>query len=449
MDVEGAAAAASTDGNAPSQTGLAPRRAALRALEACFIGGQTLDEAFGPHRAALSPSDAGLAWAICQEVAREKLRLKTLKQAFLKRPLPKNAAAANLILDIALVQLVKLDSAPHAAISTAVELAKRDKRPAIKSHAKLINAVLRNVERKRAAGTFYLPKPSKALPPWLAKRWQDQFGAEGADELAKRYLAPPPLHVAAKTPAAAEALRQHPGAQDLGLRTAFPPGTSPRTLPGFDAGDIWVQDRCASLPAAVLSPTPGAFCYDLCAAPGGKTMQLAAMGADVLAVDISEDRLALLKDNLRRTKLRADIFCADLTEWVAPAPADFILLDAPCSALGTFQRHPEVLHQRRPTHIAPSAERQAQILGQAWKALKPGGVFVYAVCSLEPEEGALQIADFTARTGDAVLTPLKPSDYDLPDAARHPSGGLLTAPHVLKDYGGGDGFFIAKLQRKA
>lgn len=409
---------------------------------------QPLDEAFEPLRAKLTPADAGLAWAICQEVAREHLRLKILKQAFLKRKLPKNAAAANIILDIALVQLLKMDGAPHAVISTAVELAKRDKRAAVRTVSKLVNGVLRNVQRRRDAGDLYLPPPIKALPQWLAQRWQKQFGQEGAVKLAEAFLTPPKLHISPKNAEAMEALLGHPDAEKRGSGVQFPPGTSPMILPMFQTGGFWVQDRCAAVPAALLAPGAGDLCYDLCAAPGGKTLQLAAMGADVTAVDISPARLAKLKENLKRTDLPATTQQADLLDWTAPAPAKYILLDAPCSALGTFQRHPDVLHHRRAGDLVGAAERQSALLDTAWKALSPGGTLVYAVCSLEPEEGAQQIAAFLARTPEASITPVKPSDVNLPDGCETSDGCLLTAPHLLPQSGGGDGFFVAKVTRK-
>ncbi|MEM9880849.1 MAG: transcription antitermination factor NusB [Pseudomonadota bacterium] len=429
-------------------TGLACRRASLRALEACFFRGQPLDDAFAPLRTSLSASDAGLAWAICQEVARERLRLKTLKTAFLKRGLPKNAAAVGMILDIALVQLLKLDVAPHAAISTAVELAKRDKRPAVKSHAKLINGVLRNALRKRAAGALYLPPAHKALPDWLVKRWRSQYGQAGIEALAQCYLTSPPLHVTAKSPDAQGQLLRHSSAFDFKAHAAFPAGTALTDLPGFESGAIWAQDRCAALPALILNPPKGAVCYDLCAAPGGKTMQLAAMGADVVAVDSSKTRLERLKQNLKRTNMQAEIVHANVSDWVPPVAADYILLDAPCTALGTFQRHPDVVHHRRAVDITSRAALQADILRGAWKALNPGGVLVYAVCSLEPEEGEALLDAFVSEAGDAERVPITAEDYGLPKLCETPSGGIATAPHHVMESGGGDGFYIAKLRRK-
>ncbi len=423
--------------------GLAPRRAALAALKACFEQGRPLDKAFAPNRERLGPKDAGLGWAICQQVARERLRLKQLKRGFLRRPLPKKAADAGLILDIALTEILMLGSAPHGAINAAVELTKRHKLPAVKAVSGLVNGVLRNVLRRQEDGSLHLPPAEKALPPWLAKRWQKR----DAGALATLYLEEPQLTITPKTAAAREVLISADG-QAVGRSVTFPPGTAPQRLPGYAEGAFWVQDRAAALPACILAPKPGALCYDLCAAPGGKTLQLAAMGAQVHAVDISETRLARLKDNLDRTGLSADSEVADLLDWLPPIAAPFVLLDAPCTALGTFRRHPDVLHHRRESDIADAATRQLALLEKAWTALMPGGQLVYAVCSLEPEEGRDVVDAFAENRDDAALITLDPKDWDLPTECADGAGALVTLPHLFTEIGGADGFFIAKLERK-
>lgn len=429
--------------------GLKARQAALWALSACFERGQPLDEAFAQHRTRLSGSDAGLAWAICQQVARERLRFRRLKRAFVKRSLPKKAADANLILDIALVQLLMMNVAPHAAISIAVEQAKAHKVPAVKAVAGLINGVLRNVMRRKDDGRLTLPPPVTALPDWLNARWTARYGAGGAAKLAQAYLSEPGLHVSARDAAGFDALQGVPGFKNAGGSAIFPAGTSPTALPGFEDGGYWVQDRAAALPARILAPEAGALCYDLCAAPGGKTLQLAAMGAQVHALDVSPERLDRLAQNLERTGLSADIEAADVRDWLPPVAADYVLLDAPCTALGTFQRRPDVLHHRREKDFAGAAALQAQLLDKAWTALAPGGCLVYAVCSLEPEEGRAQIDAFLARQADAILLRLDPDAYALPAECADGSGALVTPPYLFAGNGGADGFFIAKLKRKA
>ncbi|MEO0413163.1 MAG: transcription antitermination factor NusB [Pseudomonadota bacterium] len=429
--------------------GLQARQAALWALSACFERGQPLDDAFAQHRARLSGPDAGLAWAICQQVARERLRFRRLKRAFVKRSLPKKAADANLILDIALVQLIVMNVAPHAAISIAVEQAKAHKVPAVKAVAGLINGVLRNVMRRKDEGRLTLPPPVTALPDWLNARWTVRYGAGGASQLAQAYLSEPGLHVMARDEAALVALQAAPGFQSAGPSALFPAGTSPTALPGFEDGAYWVQDRAAALPARILAPKAGALCYDLCAAPGGKTLQLAAMGAQVHSIDVAPERLERLAQNLERTGLSADIEAADLKAWVPPVAADYVLLDAPCTALGTFQRHPDVVHHRREKDLPAVTALQAQLLDKAWAALAPGGTLVYAVCSLEPEEGRAQIDGFLERQTDATMVALEPEDYGLSALCADGSGALVTLPHLFAEKGGADGFFIAKLKRKA
>lgn len=443
-----------SDGKSPETQrraieGLAARQAALWALSACFHKGAPLDDAFAQHRQRLPGPDAGLAWAICQQVARERLRLRRLKRAFLKRSLPKKAADAGLILDIALVQLLMMNVAPHAAISIAVDQAKAHKVPAVKAMSGLINGVLRNVMRRKQDGRLTLPPAITALPDWLQERFKGRYGEGGAAALAQMYLAEPPLHLTARDEAALSALAAVPDFKAYGASAVFPPGTTPTNLPGFDEGAYWVQDRAAALAARILEPEPGQLCYDLCAAPGGKTLQLAAKGAQVHALDIAPERLDLLAQNLERTGLSAEIEAADLQTWVPPVAAPYVLLDAPCSALGTLRRHPDVVHHRREGDLAETARLQTALLHVAWRALAPGGTLVYAVCSLEPEEGADQISAFLASHPDATIAPIDLEDLGLPEACADPSGAITTAPQFFADEGGADGFFIAKLQRSA
>ncbi|MEM7569509.1 MAG: RsmB/NOP family class I SAM-dependent RNA methyltransferase [Pseudomonadota bacterium] len=427
--------------------GLPARRAAFWSLKACFQDGASLDEAFAKQRGDLSGPDAGLAWGICQQVARERLRLKRLKRAFIKRSLPKKAADAHIILDIALVELLFLNVAPHAAISIAVEQAKTHRVPAVKAVSGLINAVLRNVMRRKTSGKFHLPPPQHALPEWLQKRFKGRYGEGGAEAIARLYLTEPSLHLSARDAAAKEALEAVPDFRQDGQSALFPPGTPPTGLPGFAEGGYWVQDRAAALPAQVLAPEAGALCYDLCAAPGGKTLQLAAMGAQVHSVDISAARLERLAQNLERTGLSADIEAADLITWLPPVAAGSVLLDAPCTALGTLRRHPDVVHHRSEKDFATITHTQAALLEKAWSALAPEGHLVYAVCSLEPEEGCGIIDAFLQAHDDAETVSLKPADYALPSGCADGHGALITPPHLFEEIGGVDGFFIAKLRR--
>jgi 16S rRNA (cytosine967-C5)-methyltransferase len=217
-------------------------------------------------------------------------------------------------------------------------------------------------------------------------------------------------------------------------------------LPGYAEGLWWVQDLAASLPARMIGRGSG-MALDLCAAPGGKTLQLANAGWSVTAIDISESRLARLRDNLERTGLRAEVVTADLLAWSPPEPADAVLLDAPCSATGIFRRHPDVLHRVRPALIAEMAELQARLLERASGWVKPGGTLVYATCSLEPEEGEAQIERFLPKHPDYAVDPIR--GEELPEGCTpDPRGWLRTLPGMLAEAGGMDGFFIARLKRR-
>jgi 16S rRNA (cytosine967-C5)-methyltransferase len=206
-----------------------------------------------------------------------------------------------------------------------------------------------------------------------------------------------------------------------------------------------VQDISASIPARLLGRGKGRKLLDLCAAPGGKTMQLASAGFDVTAIDISESRLARLRDNLERTGLEADIKAVDVMKWSPPAQVDAILLDAPCSATGIFRRHPDVLHRVRPKAIAELAEGQKAMLGRAAGWLKPGGRMVYSVCSLEPEEGEQIVEAFLAARRDVRLLPVEPEE--VPAEMRPNNGMLRILPGTFAEIGGADGFFIARFER--
>ncbi len=226
----------------------------------------------------------------------------------------------------------------------------------------------------------------------------------------------------------------------------FPPGTDPETLAGFAEGAFWVQDAAAALPAFLLAPRPGELVADLCAAPGGKTAQLAACGAAVTAVEREPARLPRLRENLARLGLSAEIVAADAETWRPPAPLTAALLDAPCSATGTIRRHPEVLRLRRPRDVAALAAVQNRLLEAASAMLAPGGRLLYSVCSLEPEEGPARIARALARL------PLRHEPFTADELAALPEartaeGFLRTHPGLWPERGGMDGFFAARLVR--
>jgi 16S rRNA (cytosine967-C5)-methyltransferase len=284
------------------------------------------------------------------------------------------------------------------------------------------------------------------VPPWLLARWRAAFGAEAAAAIAGMVAAEPPTDLTPKAAADAEALAPPLGAEILpggSLRTALKGDVA--EWPGFAEGRWWVQDAAAAIPARLLGVSPGETALDMCAAPGGKTLQLAAAGAQVTAVDRSPQRLRRLSENLTRTGLAAEVVTADAAAWTDRRLFDAVLLDAPCSATGTFRRHPDVLWAARPGDIASLAAVQSRLLDAAASHVKQGGRLVYCVCSLEPEEGEAQAAAFLDRHPEFTLEPIAAGEGGAPAASLRPDGALRILPHHLP--GGLDGFYIARFRR--
>lgn len=390
--------------------------------------GLALEAALDSAAQGLSPPDRGLAHAIAAETLRRLPDLDALIDSATQRVLPDDAKA-RFALRIALVQALALGTPQHAAIATVLPLVDGGPR-------KLVHGVFGALMRRNAA----LPEVPE-LPAPVAMRWASAWGEAMVSAAARVIAVPPPLDLSLR---AADAAVPE-GEELLPGHVRIPAGASVPELPGYAEGGWWVQDLAASLPARLLGPGAGKA-LDLCAAPGGKTLQLAAAGWDVTAVDISEARLARLRDNLDRTGLAAKVVAADLLKWVPNAPADAILLDAPCSATGIFRRHPDVLHRVRPALIAEMAALQQRLLARAAGWLRPGGTLVYATCSLEPAEGEEQLARFLADHADFALDPIRAAE--LPAGVEpHASGHVRTLPGMLADQGGMDGFFIARLKR--
>ena len=402
--------------------GIHARRAALRLLDAVLRRGETLDIAFnGATKDVRKFEDKALARAIAAEVLRWMVDLDGLIDSATKKPLPDDAKV-RMVLRMMLAQWLRLQTPPHAVVATGLDLLAGGPR-------RLAHGVFSTLTKREVA----LPL-APTLPEEVAARWGDR-----AASIAAGLADPPPLDLTLRDPAETERWQVQLSADSLmpgHLRLAR--GDNIEKLPGFAEGAWWVQDIAASLPARLLGDGEGRHVLDLCAAPGGKTLQLAAQGWKVTALDISKRRLELLKSNLKRTGLAASTVRADALTWEPKHQFDAILLDAPCTATGTARRHPDVLHRIGARQIEEMAELQAALLDRAKGWLKPGGIFVYATCSLEREEGEDQ-------TSAVDLAPLPIGSQNLP-AGLEPTaeGWLRTDPGMLGEVGGLDGFFIAR-----
>jgi 16S rRNA (cytosine967-C5)-methyltransferase len=417
--------------SAPDGPGVPTRRAALKLLDAVLRRGLALEQALDSAAQGLAPNDRGLAHAIAAEVLRRLPDLDALIDSATKQTLPEDAKA-RFALRIALVQALALGTPGHAAISTVLPLVDGGPR-------KLVHGVFGTLIRQGVT----LPEPP-ALPDAVALRWHEAWGDQMIEDAERAIAVPPPLDLTLRDPAVVPDL---PGTSLIAGQLRLDEKGPVAMLPGYAEGEWWVQDLAASMPARLLGKGAGTV-LDLCAAPGGKTLQLAAAGWQVTAVDVSESRLARLHENLERTGLEAAVVEADLLTWQPSAPVDAILLDAPCSATGIFRRHPDVLHRVRPSLIREMAELQGKLLLRAADWVRPGGTLVYATCSLEPAEGEAQLESFLQRDPRYKIAPIGADELPQGITARE-DGTLRLLPGMLADAGGLDGFFIARLTRKA
>lgn len=415
-------------------SGLPTRRAALRLLDAVMRMGTPMDQATANATKGLSPPDRALAIAIAQETLRWSVDLDVLIDSKTKQPLPDDAKA-RAVLRLALAQILRLGTPPHAVIATALPLV--DKGP-----RRLVHGVLGSLLRAEVA----LPE-MPSLPDAVAMRWQPAWGDAMLAGAQCALAEPPPLDLALRDPGSTgEWAERLNGVSLMPGHIRLPRGTAVEELDGYDEGAWWVQDLAASLPARLLGAGTGKRALDLCAAPGGKTMQLSAAGYTVTALDNSARRMDRLMANLERTQLNAERVTADIMDWEPSMPYDAILLDAPCSATGTMRRHPDVLQRIDLKAINNLAAIQSAMLDRAAAWLKPGGLLVFATCSLEPHEGEAQAEAFLARHSD--YSTRAATDDELPKGIKaNPQGHIRTMPPMLADEGGLDGFFVARFVR--
>lgn len=433
-------------GNPP---GLATRLAAVQVISAVLGDGRSLDQALTATQR-LEPRDRGLARLIAATVLRRQGELESVLRSFIERPLPKRSGALWYILLSAAAQLLMLETPAHAAISLAVEQCRAD--PNARHFDKLANAALRRVAVDGPARLAVLDTVALDVPTWLFARWCRTYGEPTARAIAEAQLREAALDISTKSDAAGWAER-------LG-GVLLPTGSIRLTvagriedLPGFSDGAWWVQDAGAALPVRLLGDVTGLSVADLCAAPGGKTAQLAAAGARVTAIDNSAVRLARVDENLRRLKLDAEVTTADVSTWQPGHVFDAVLLDSPCTATGTIRRNPDILRLKRESDIAALAEIQARLIEAAAGLVRPGGLLVTCVCSLEPEEGPGQIEGFLARHPDFFRVPVQSEDVAGRTDWISAAGDLRTLPShdplPPPVPGGIDGFFAARLRRTA
>jgi 16S rRNA (cytosine967-C5)-methyltransferase len=405
------------------------RSLALSLLVDVFEHGRALEDALSRLPAA-DARDRAAAHRLAAAVLRRTGTLDAVLEPYLKKAPPEKL---RLILRLGAAQLLLLETPPHAAVGTAVELARAEK---LAPFAGLVNAVLRRVASDGPAMLATLDSPRLDTPAWLWASWGAQARAIAG---AHQHAAPIDL-----------SLKPGAAAPDGGIvlptgSIRFPSGTRVVSLPGYEDGDFWVQDAAAAVPARLLNAQPGERIADLCAAPGGKTAQLAAAGAEVTAIERDPRRMARLRENLTRLRLNTTCVEADALSWQPAALFDAILLDAPCSATGTIRRHPDVLHLKRARDVNALAAGQDRLAQAAAAMLKPGGRLIYAVCSLQPEEGPARVAGF-ARFG-LRHDPFTAAELATLPEARTAQGDLRTHPAQWPESGGLDGFFSARFVR--
>jgi 16S rRNA (cytosine967-C5)-methyltransferase len=407
------------------------REAAFDLLSSVLDQRRSLDEALGALPE-LPARDRAAAHRLAAAVLRRLGTLDAVLEPFLRKAPPDPVRH---VLRVGAAGLLLLETPSHAAVATAVALARTQR---LAPFAGMVNAVLRRVAAAGPAALADLDGPRLDTPAWLWTSWGD-----AARAIALAHQQEAPLDVTLRPGAAPP-----PGGETLPTGSVrFPAGTRVSEIGGFESGECWVQDAAAALPARLLAARPGERIADFCAAPGGKTAQLAATGAQVAAVERDPVRLARLRDNLRRWRLEAETVQADATSWQPNAPLDAVLLDAPCSATGTIRRHPEVPHTRRPRDVLALTEIQDRLLMAAVSVLRPGGRLVYSVCSLQPEEGAARIEAALGRGGLRHDRFTREELVALPEALT-PDGFLRTLPCMWGERGGMDGFFAARLIKR-
>jgi 16S rRNA (cytosine967-C5)-methyltransferase len=430
--------------------GLAARRIAADVIEGVLRSKRPLDEQLESSNLDTleDERDRALVRAIVATVIRRLGTLRHLLTGFLDRGLPSSAPRIESVLLIGAAQILFLDVPDHAAVDLSVRIAQEDRMA--RHYAALVNAVLRKCAREGKTRLGTIDPIALDTPDWLMKRWQSRYGEAVAREIGAANAREPALDLTVKSEPQQWAARLDGRMLPTGSVRLIPHGPVPN-LPGFDSGNWWVQDAAAAMPARLLGDVSGKTVTDLCAAPGGKTAQLATAGALVTAVDRSLPRLNRLRENLQRLGLEANVVRADATLWESE-PFDAILLDAPCLATGTIRRHPDIPWLKEEADLVKLSNLQTRLLDRAAALLKPGGTLVYCTCSLEAEEGELAIAALLERNPDLRRKPIMADEVGGLAELLTPEGELRSLPSHLPDpdprMAGLDGFYAARIARK-
>ncbi len=438
----------------PSEVpGLAARRIAADILDGVLHKHRTLDDQLDgagahPGLKTLADRDRALMRRLVATILRRLGTLGHLLSRLLDRGIPTDAPRAQSALLIGAAQILWMDVPDHAAVDLSVRLVQSDRRAA--KYAGLVNAVLRRCAREGQPLIDEVKSQNLDIPPWLLARWIGAYGETTARQMALAIGHEPSLDITVKSDATQWANRLHGETLPTGTVRTLLQG-SVTMLPGFTEGQWWVQDAAAALPARLFGDVGGKTIVDLCAAPGGKTAQLAQAGARVTAVDRSPARMARLRDNLARLSLQADDVVTDGTEWPGGGNGGFdgVLVDAPCTSTGTIRRHPDVAWLRQEADIAALTALQKRLLQRAVALLKPGGTLVYCTCSLEPEEGEQAIASLLAAESSVRRAPVEADEVAGLSDIVTANGDLRTLPchlpHTDPRLGGFDGFYAARL----
>jgi 16S rRNA (cytosine967-C5)-methyltransferase len=425
------------------------RQTALTLLETVLSKRLAFDDSFARAAEPLSPQDRGFVRQLTATTLRRLGQIDGLIDGYLQKPLPPAMPAPRNILRLGVAQLLFLGTPAHAAIDTSVSLADVQPDKRVANFKGVINAVLRKLSQEGAAKRAQQDGAKLNTPKWLWDSWAKAYGGQAARQIAEMHLREAPLDLSFKPGEDLKAWAARLGGQVLPTGTVrVTGGGRVEEMPGYQDGAWWVQDAAAALPARLFGDLAGRTAVDLCAAPGGKAAQLIAAGAAVTAVDRSAPRLKVLRVNLRRLRMEAEVVTGDGATWAPGQPVDAVLLDAPCSATGTIRRHPDVSWLKGERDVTSVKAVQDALLKNAASMLKPGGTLVYCVCSLQPEEGSKRISGFLSEHRDFRRQPVQADEVGgLADLITR-DGDLRTLPFHLGEQGGMDGFFAARLVKQ-